>query len=559
MGDPKAPPTQGDRSDLDGAAPQASGRQRLATLASWLILLLILLGTFTLRWKLVDAPLERDEGEYAYAGQLLLRGHPPYQHARNMKMPGIYVSYAAVMVVFGESHQGIHRGLLVINAATIVLVFLLGRRLFDAVTGLVAAASFSILSMMQSVLGFTANAEHFVLLPALAGVLTLLWAIESNRWLGLVLSGLCFGVAFLMKQHGMFFGLFGGVYLLWSELTYRPIEWGRLLGRCLLFSAAALTPFALICLWLWQVGVFDQFWFWVFDYAAAYVSQVPPHVGLTWLPKDWLEVMQPCFVLWGLAFIGIDAAWRWDPQARSRRRFLFLFGLFSFLAICPGFYFREHYFILLLPAAALFAAVGVASLSRLPQASTGTWGAAVRVLLIMGFAIGSTLWTERDYFFRRSADAIVRYNYAGNPFVEALELADYLKAHTQPDETIAVIGSEPQIYFYADRRSATGHIYTYALVEEQPFARQMQEEMMAEIEAARPAYIVYVNVPTSWMRDENSERLIFDWWERHQSHYELVGVLEMGSLAPGHFYWEEDARSRSLPDGEWWLSIWRRR
>jgi hypothetical protein len=41
-----------------------------------------------IRWCLRDMPLERDEGEYAYAGPLILQGIPPYQIAYNMKLPG---------------------------------------------------------------------------------------------------------------------------------------------------------------------------------------------------------------------------------------------------------------------------------------------------------------------------------------------------------------------------------------------------------------------------------------------------------------------------------------
>jgi len=39
-------------------------------------------------------PLDRDEGEYAYFGQLLLEGVPPYAGAYNLKVPGIYGAYA---------------------------------------------------------------------------------------------------------------------------------------------------------------------------------------------------------------------------------------------------------------------------------------------------------------------------------------------------------------------------------------------------------------------------------------------------------------------------------
>lgn len=40
------------------------------------------------RVRLLNLPLERDEGEYAYAGQLILEGVPPYKEAWNMKLPG---------------------------------------------------------------------------------------------------------------------------------------------------------------------------------------------------------------------------------------------------------------------------------------------------------------------------------------------------------------------------------------------------------------------------------------------------------------------------------------
>src|ERR1051326_6227468 len=99
-----------------------------------------------IRWRLRDMPLERDEGEYAYAGQLLLQGIPPYQLAYNMKLPGTYFAYAAILAVFGQTSSGIHLGLLVVNAATILLVFLLAARLLGTLAGAVAAITYAVLS-----------------------------------------------------------------------------------------------------------------------------------------------------------------------------------------------------------------------------------------------------------------------------------------------------------------------------------------------------------------------------------------------------------------------------
>jgi hypothetical protein len=89
------------------------------------LLLASLATVIYVRVRLLTMPLERDEGEYAYAGQLILDGHPPYQFAYNMKMPGVYLVYAGAMALFGQSPTGIHLAVLLVNLASTLLIFLL--------------------------------------------------------------------------------------------------------------------------------------------------------------------------------------------------------------------------------------------------------------------------------------------------------------------------------------------------------------------------------------------------------------------------------------------------
>src|SRR5712692_993309 len=111
----------------------------------WWVLLAAVIGLIVLiRIRLLAIPLERDEGEYAYAGQLMLQGVPPYKLAYNMKFPGTYATYAVIMSVFGQTTTGIHLGLLVLNAAAIVLIFLLGLRLASSIAGIAAAATYAV-------------------------------------------------------------------------------------------------------------------------------------------------------------------------------------------------------------------------------------------------------------------------------------------------------------------------------------------------------------------------------------------------------------------------------
>jgi len=515
--------------------------------APLLTFILALLVVGAIRVRLLDVPLERDEGEYAYAGQLILQGVPPYRLVYNMKLPGTYAAYAAILAIFGQTPRGVHLGLLLVNLATAVLLFVLGRRLFDDVTAAAAGSLFAILSLSQGVLGAFAHATHFVLLPAVAGTLLLLRAIDTRRGSTLLASGLLFGTAFVMKQHGIAFVLFALLWLAWEGLRRRERP-SRIAASCGWIVLGAALPFAGTCLVLAVAGVFGNFWFWTFDYARTYVSQVPLITGARLLAEMVPAVTASTWPIWVLAGVGL-AAPLWDGPARRRFRFTTTFALVSFLAICPGLYFREHYFVLLLPATALLAAVGAASLARALAGAGGAMtperreGVARAVLLaICAAAFVQSVYRERALFFRLAPDTMSRAVYGANPFPEAMVIAKRIEQDTGPDDRIAVLGSEPEIDFYAHRRSATGYIYMYGLMEEQPYARRMQQEAIREIEAHAPRYVVFVNVPQSWLRRPESDTTILTWSQSFLTdHYAVVGIADIAPDGETVYVWDDDA------------------
>jgi hypothetical protein len=77
----------------------------------------VLVVVASIRRCIVDVPLGRDDGEYAYAGQLILRGVPPYSLGYNIKFPGYLLCVALILVAFGQTPWSIHVGLLRVDAA----------------------------------------------------------------------------------------------------------------------------------------------------------------------------------------------------------------------------------------------------------------------------------------------------------------------------------------------------------------------------------------------------------------------------------------------------------
>jgi hypothetical protein len=121
-----------------------------------------------------------------------------------------------------------------------------------------------------------------------------------------------------------------------------------------------------------------------------------------------------------------------------------------------------------------------------------------------------------------------------------------------------VLGSEPQIYFYSDRHSATGYIYTYGLMEPQKFASQMQQEMIREIERARPKFLVSVVMSDSWLQRPESERLIFTWANEYAAqNYTVAGFVNL--VAPDKTDYYFDNVPQSVPQLGKYILIYQRK
>ena len=492
-----------------------------------------------IRIRLLSIPLERDEGEFAYMGQLMLQGIPPYALAANMKLPGTYAAYALIMALFGQTIEGIHLGLLLINAGTMLLVFVLTRRLFDDCAGAVACAAYGILSLSSGVNGTSAHATHFVILPALGGLLLLLKAIENDKPLTFFLSGLFLGLSFVMKQQGIFFGIFALLYAAVAQAQKAPAPARPLLMRFLLFISGLFIPYLLTCITLYALRVFEKFWFWTVLYAARYASIQSLPEGFALFRMQVPIIIDGFYLLWILAGMGMVLVW-WQRDLKSRALFMYGFFFFSFLAVCPGFYFRQHYFVLLLPAVAIFAGAAITSL-HMRFSHLKNFRFLPSLVFLMFFSHG--VFSQRLFFFEGSPSAVCRYMYFPNPFPESIAIADYIRNHSAPDSTIAVLGSEPQIYFYARRRSATSYLYTYSLMEHHKYALTMQQEMIQEIERSKPEYLIFAKIPFSWLRREDSETLLLDWFENYKKNYTVAGIAEIVSARKTKYLWDEQAQN----------------
>jgi hypothetical protein len=532
---------------------QKTGSSRLWC---WIAIALVIICAAAIRWRLAAMPLLRDEGEYAYIAQQMLRGVPPYESAYSMKLPGIYLIYALFLAVFGQTITAIHLGLIIFNAAAIIVVFLLTRYMFGDLAGVAAGACYAILSVVSSMLGFMANAEHFVLLPALIGILLIVKHPKKRSVSYVFWTGLLFGLAFIIKQHGIFFAAFGALYLLYTKIGNRPVEWKKAIKEQIVFITAAFIPYALVCLYYWQAGLFGKFWFWTFTYAREYSSLKLPGGGLEMFVLAGRPILVTLPFVWLLALAGLGAVF----ARTSNRRFAgfvagFLF--FSFLAVCPGFYFRPHYFILICPAAAILAGLGFVEIDKLTARFVAGPPRNILVAFVGLFVIGVCAY-QNKYLFALSPSDLCRIFYPQYLFNESIEIAEYIKNNSSPKDTVAIIGSEPQICFYSGRRSATRYIYTYPITEPHRYALSMRKEMMADIENSKPEFLIFPNVSFAWMASDDSARYFLLWANSYANrYYKLTGMIDMKQSGTV-YYWNEQALGFN-PATNFWIAVFKRK
>lgn len=493
----------------------------------------------------LDVPLERDEGEYAYSAQLILEGIAPFAQAANMKLPGASLAYSVFIALFGASAFAVHLGLLLTVSGSTTLVFLLARRFFDTRAAGAAAATFALLSVQQCVMGLWAHATHFVVLAALGGLLLLLKWQESGRRIYLLLSGVLFGLSFLMKQPAAFFCLFGAGWLAWTGRN----RMREMAVNLALFTLAGATPLMLLCLAVWSAGAWDRFWFWTVTYGSQYASVLSWTQGRAALSSSFGAIASANWLLLLLSAAGLVRLWRSGLDRRTAT-LLSAWLAASLLAVVPGFYFRPHYFVVLLPAVSLL--VG-AFAHTWPKSSYGWAPPVAAAAALVWVAFGQWQW-----MFVATPFDVARSTYGLNPFPEAAVAGAHIREHASPGARLAVLGSEPEIYFYARRRAATSALYVYPLMEPHPFAAQMQKEFIREIETATPEYVVMVTESLSWLATASSSRTLLDWWTRYgPAHYSLEGIV---NAAPdGSFPQWLPAAQASSPSSPSALLVYRRR
>jgi hypothetical protein len=361
--------------------------------------------------------------------------------------------------------------------------------------------------------GGTVNLETVLHLPYVLATGLFLKAATSGRLRWYCLAGLCAALAALVKQVGgvlFFVFLCYGVYERWRMQTSLPLK--QWLSRYVLLGAGALLP---------VMGVIIFYHFHGYTLSQLYESMLGSNLryvqrghevasllkSFSFSLKNILPENSLLWVgtLFAAAYLGLRI---WLGKGKASDRILLLWVFWSFAALWVTGTFFQHYFLQIVAPFSVLAAYGIVTSWKLAKSLSPLSRFAAREVWTMLLVIMVIFFIKTDYkyFFSYTAEeqTVFQYKFQHGVFdghglynVVQHKIAHYIRAHTNPTDTIYVWGIAPQIYFLAQRKAATRYRNNYnmsVLVTSKPLeALQAHAPTVVEdIGKSHPAYIVQI-------------------------------------------------------------------
>jgi hypothetical protein len=450
-------------------------------------------------------PFEMDEGVYAYMGWGTHQGLVPYKDMYTTKPPGMWLLHSLLFLFVEPTALNIKVFASVVTLGTVLAVFFVVRKIADQQAGLTAALLYGVFSSGPNIQGGGVNSEVFMVLPYTLAAYSLVKALETGEGKHYLLFGLYTGLACTLKQVAVVNLFWIVLYLLlrivqakdW-HMRFRPAMDG------LLVAAGAMLPWLPFVVYFYLNDALGKFYFWVVHSNFSYIGdgyQTLP--TFTIFSTSFTNVLRENSLLWLLALAGI--AWRWDKAEELRSSgfpdelqpwwstasgMMTMWPLFSMAGVALGGRFFAHYYIQIIPPLAVLGRLGLRILAhKIRTEGVEFFRRPTRIVVTGVFCWSLFLFVVTDAPFYLTYDGIQISNrqYNSPVFSVTRFIGKYLRDQTQDADFVYVWAVNPEINFYALRRSPSPILVHHNL---HHIAWDPYEEVTQSLHRRPPKYVV---------------------------------------------------------------------
>ncbi len=449
-------------------------------------------------------PLARDQALFAYAGQVILDGGLPYRDVFEQKGPATHYTFALILYLLGQSQWAVR----LFFASVLLLGSQLAARLAEQLSGFrarwPAALGFALLvSHGRGAQYFTAQVEDLLLVLSLGALLLVFTPAARRRLSRLALAALLLGLACAYKPTAAVPAAALGLLALWYAWSELPKEkrsvwwWLVRLATC---SGALLLPAGIFLGYLAWQGAWEDFWVSVVEHNRTYSGTNR---------TAWSGALMLLGGAWARTTLVVALALIAGLVPRSRGFWLLAaLGAGHYLAVVwQGKYWPYHW-TPVLGVLAVLAAPAIEHLSRriarglhlqrLPWGwlRSGLCGVVVFLIATPHPVQYLDTWSW-IYQLARGRISLEQY-YAlyttgTGDGQEVLQVAEYIRRHSRPDDTLLVWGREPMLQFLSRRRAPNRFVLGLSVCRfDSPHILQWRREYLASVQARPPAFVVVV-------------------------------------------------------------------
>ena len=471
--------------------PSAAKRSRNIALLA-LIFVACIAWIILTRLHTADEPLERDICTHIMMGRVLADGGRLYVDTIDFKPPGMFVIWQMIHQLAGTGPPVILWLNILTTILTLLGVFLAGSaKPWGLLGGLWAMGFWTLICGDLMLEANQPNNEMFMNMFTIWGVALWLRADSgpSGRW-HYAAAGLLLGLVTLIKPVLATVVCMALAWVLAEGLNPAALKRRAWAMRWVLLPFAASWVFMLLYfVWQGQAGALYNC---MVRYAVFYADSGDNH-GTSSIWTNILrglsdELIPPSMVflipLMALTILGIWGGWRGKQRSQALTISGCLAGTFLAVSI-PGWFYR-HYYQLYLPLLAVGAGWGIMTVANtLSQRVVARWAGAGTLLFL--------LWhIAPDYRFDGKTWSRLKYPNLRGLFIEVERCGRAVNQMLLPDEPFYAWGTDPGLYYYSDRRPASGIFWADRLLTG-PLKEQTTRKVVADLEKTQPPLILVEN------------------------------------------------------------------
>lgn len=474
----------------------------------------------------LTAPLERDEGEYAYAAMILHQGKLPYQNSFLQKPPLIVYTYYVAQLINNHAVWPPRVMAAIFTFASMILIGLIAKKLWGETAHWITMFLYIPQIMFPVLTPFAVNTEKFMLLPLIG--LTTVFIYEKNQPYDFFIAGILASLTLFYKPISILVITY--LLLVWFfQIFKKEKNQLLLLKRIFAFSFGFfITAFFILAPFL-----FSKTFFYFLENVIIFNFFYPQNFGnpfsnfFNYLSKFiyYWWVLIPLFFIFFL---------------RRPKKFWLIFSLFLISLISVFTSPIGHYYLQTIPFFTLLTTGAIITVADYLSQKHKIILSIITTVIITFFLI----YPIRQQFYLTPQELVVWVYGRVNPFYEAPIVGEKIKKLTTPSDKIFVAGSEPQIYFYSQRQSPTRFVITYPLNLNTPLREKYQKEIILDLKKDLPKIIIVSTKKHSGLWDENSPKIFISFLNKIlKEDYRLIGAYV---IKEDEEYWSNHPKKEEL-------------